>query len=208
MRVCVFECALRAKLIFLFIQKNQNISVFSFVARRPLLTAPRATNIIFDTAAKNIIYVLFMIFRFPLALYFFIICLFRRFSCARFYRNLFDLYAAPLGHTLRDSNTDADSAADADAQNDARTRHTRPRPALLYVCTITFHNLISIPFRIQIQIQRVIIIICAVRHNWRAAFTAYFLVIYFIYTCFSIILKELLRISFQFRYLHTLLSFL
>lgn len=72
--MCVFECALRAKLIFLFIKKNQNISVFSFVARRffsappPLASSPHHTlNIISVAAAKNIIYVLFMIFYdFPL----------------------------------------------------------------------------------------------------------------------------------------------
>lgn len=74
-RVCVFECALRAKLIFLFIKKKSKYicifvccAAFFFSAPPPLAFFPyRALNIIFVAAAKNIIYVLFMIFYdFPL----------------------------------------------------------------------------------------------------------------------------------------------
>lgn len=91
--MCVFECALRAKLIFLFIKKKSKyICIFVCCAAFFFIW-----NIILVAAAKNIIYVLFMIF---VAHWHFFICLFQRFLLLVFIETCLIYTQRHLGHTL------------------------------------------------------------------------------------------------------------
>lgn len=195
--VCVLECALRAKLIFLFIKKKSKyICIFVCCAATPSHTLPpRALNIIFVSAAKNIIYVLFMIFRFPLAFNFLLFASFDGFLVRVFIETC-------LIYTQRHLGTHSETPRKR--TRTPRCGHTqRTVPGLgqrvfTYAQSRSQFDTIAIPtrirIRIQIQIQRVImsIIISAVRHNWRAAFTAYFSGFFFFFV-FSIYLHMILN---------------
>lgn len=187
--VCVLECALRAKLIFLFIKKKSKyICIFVCCAATPSHTLPpRALNIIFVSAAKNIIYVLFMIFRFPLAFNFLLFASFDGFLVRVFIETC-------LIYTQRHLGTHSETPRKR--TRTPRCGHTqRTVPGLgqrvfTYAQSRSQFDTIAIPtrirIRIQIQIQRVIIsiICCAVRHNWRAAFPAYFSGFFFLFSRF------------------------
>lgn len=88
---CEIDFSIYKKKIKIYLYFRLLRGVF-FSAPPPLASSPHHTlNIIFVAAAKNIIYVLFMIFYdFPLFSHWHFL----------FAWNLFDLYAAPLGHTL------------------------------------------------------------------------------------------------------------
>lgn len=87
---CEIDFSIYKKKIKIYLYFRLLRGVF-FSAPPPLPSFPhRALNIIFVAAAKNIIYVLFMIsYDFSFSHWHFL-----------FAWNLFDLYAAPLGHTL------------------------------------------------------------------------------------------------------------
>lgn len=133
MCVCVLECALRAKLIFLFIKKKSKyICIFVCCAATPSHTLPpRALNIIFVSAAKNIIYVLFMIFRFPLAFNFLLFASFDGFLVRVFIETC-------LIYTQRHLGTHSEKADADSAMRTHRENRTRTRPARIHVCTIAF----------------------------------------------------------------------